>query len=130
MSNRIKYLREKAGLNQYELAEFLNVSQGTLSNWERGIHDIDNDSLIILAKKFEVTTDYLLGTSSSPTASYTAQNIQNSNFVQGSGSVTVGDGVSCEESELLRIYRALDVRSRLKLLSTAIELEDELKNNG
>ena len=60
MSNRIKQLREREGIKQADLASFLNVTQGTLSNWERGVHDPDNEILIILSKKFNVTTDYLL----------------------------------------------------------------------
>ena len=60
MANRIKQLREREGIKQIDLASFLNVTQGTLSNWERGIHDPDNEILIILSKKFNVTTDHTM----------------------------------------------------------------------
>ena len=59
--NRVKELREKQGIKQTELAKTLSISQGTLSNWERGVHDPDNDALAKLAVYFDVTTDYLLG---------------------------------------------------------------------
>jgi len=58
--NRVRELREEKGLKQMDLAFALNVSQATLSNWERGIHDPDNESLSNLAKIFECTIDYLL----------------------------------------------------------------------
>ena len=58
--NRIKALREARGLKQAELADMLNVSQATLSNWERGVHDLDNESLANLAGFFNCTIDYLL----------------------------------------------------------------------
>lgn len=125
MPNRIKMLREQEGLKQADLAVLLNVSQATLSNWECGRYEPDQDALKVLSKRFDVSIDYLLGVSDSPLNIYNAQNIQNSNFVQGSGSVLVGENISKEESELLRIYRALDVRGRAKLLNTAFELEDE-----
>ena len=61
--NNIKTLRLDKGIKQAELAAFLNVAQGTLSYWENGTYDIDNKSLIKLSDYFEVSTDYILGTS-------------------------------------------------------------------
>ena len=58
--NRIKELREEKEIKQIELAQILNVSQSTLSNWERGIHDLDNNSLSHLASFFNCSIDYLL----------------------------------------------------------------------
>lgn len=127
MSNRIKMLREQEGLKQAELAALLNVTQATLSNWECGRYEPDQDALKILSRKFDVSIDYLLGMTSSSSNIYNAQNIQNSNLIQGSGSVSVGENCSKEEAELLRIYRELDVRSRAKLLNAAFALEDESK---
>lgn len=125
MPNRIKMLREQEGLKQSDLAVLLNVSQATLSNWECGRYEPDQDSLKILSKRFDVSIDYLLGASDSPLKVYNAQNIHNSNLVQGSGSVVVGESFSKEETELLRIYRSLDVRGRARLLNTAFALEDK-----
>ena len=125
MPNRIKMLREQEGLKQSDLAVLLNVTQATLSNWECGRYEPDQDSLKILSKRFDVSIDYLLGVSDSPLKVYNAQKIHNSNLVQGSGSVVVGESFSKEETELLRIYRSLDVRGRTRLLNTAFALEDE-----
>lgn len=128
MSNRIKALRQQEGLKQKDLATLLNVTQATLSSWECGRYEPDQKALKILSKRFDVSIDYLLGVSDSPSSQlYNAQNIQNSNLVQGCGSVSVGDIFSKEEAELLRIYRNLDVRGRAKLLNAAFALEDENK---
>jgi len=59
--NRLAHLRKEKNILQIDLAKELNISQGTLSNWERGIHDIDQEYLKILANYFDVTIDYLLG---------------------------------------------------------------------
>lgn len=59
--NNIKKLRNERNMKQSELADYLNVAQGTLSYWESGKYDIDNISLQKLADYFDVTTDYLLG---------------------------------------------------------------------
>jgi len=61
--NRIREIREEKKMTQIMLSAMLNVSQGTLSNWERGVHDPDNESLLQLAKIFGCTTDYLLANS-------------------------------------------------------------------
>ena len=61
--NRIKEVRQSKGIKQIDLAEKLNITQATLSNWERGVHDPDSNSLKFLSDFFQVTTDYLLGKS-------------------------------------------------------------------
>ena len=49
------------GLGQKELASLLNLSIGTISNYENGVHSPDLDTLCRLADFFDVTSDYLLG---------------------------------------------------------------------
>lgn len=58
--NRISALRKEKKMSQTELANMLNVSQGTLSFWENEKYDIDNESLIKLSEIFNVSTDYIL----------------------------------------------------------------------
>lgn len=64
-SERIKKLREENNISQIDLAEYLGISQQALSKWENGKNEPDNDSLIKIAKYFNVSTDYLLGNSES-----------------------------------------------------------------
>lgn len=54
-------LRKEKGLGQKELASLLNLSVGTISNYENGVHAPDLNTLCRLAEFFHVTTDYLLG---------------------------------------------------------------------
>ena len=54
-------LRKERGLAQKELALLLNLSIGTISNYENGIHFPDLSTLCKLADFYGVTTDYLLG---------------------------------------------------------------------
>lgn len=54
-------LRQGRGMTQKELAKILYVSDGTISNYENGVHYPDVEKLIDLANFFGVTTDYLLG---------------------------------------------------------------------
>ena len=54
-------LRAEREMGQKELAALLNVSVGTISNYEKGVHFPDLDSLRKIADIFDVTVDYLLG---------------------------------------------------------------------
>ena len=53
-------LRKERNLGQKELAAFLSLSTGTISNYENGVHFPDLNTLCKLAEYFGVTTDYLL----------------------------------------------------------------------
>lgn len=59
-SEQLKMLREQSGLKQRDIAESVGVIERTVSYWEQG-RECDLDSLILIARFFEVTTDYLLG---------------------------------------------------------------------
>lgn len=64
-SSNLRRLRKRAGLSQDALAEKLSVARQTVSSWEHGVHLPDVDKVIALANYFHVTTDYLLGRTSS-----------------------------------------------------------------
>ena len=57
----ITKLRNEKGIYQKELAAHLKVSAGTISNYEKGHHAPDLETLCRIADFFGVTTDYLLG---------------------------------------------------------------------
>ena len=61
----IAEFRQDKGLTQKERGDILCVSSGTISNYENGVHLPDVDKVIALANYFHVTTDYLLGRTSS-----------------------------------------------------------------
>lgn len=53
-------LRKERGILQKEVANYLNVTVATISNYEKGVHAPDLNTLILLADFFDVSTDYLL----------------------------------------------------------------------
>ena len=57
----ITELRTERNMGQKELALLLNLSVGTISNYENGVHAPDLNTLSRMAELFNVTTDYLLG---------------------------------------------------------------------
>jgi transcriptional regulator with XRE-family HTH domain len=61
LSNRIYELRISFGWTQVQLAEKLNITKQTVSNWENDNIQPSIDMLVKLSKIFNVPTDYLLG---------------------------------------------------------------------
>lgn len=62
----IKGLREDRDLTQNELGKIFSVNQITISQYERGTRALPIEILILYAKYFKVSTDYILGLTDNP----------------------------------------------------------------
>ena len=60
-AKRLKLLREEAGLSLEKLANEIGIGSSSLCRWENKQADVKGSQLIILAKFFNVSSDYLLG---------------------------------------------------------------------
>ena len=63
LGNRLKTLRLRKGLSQKELAVQVGVTKSTISAYEKGDRKPPYETLVLLARIFNVSTDYLLGVS-------------------------------------------------------------------
>lgn len=107
MKLRIKEARERAGLSQKQLAEYLNIKPNTFSGYETGAHDPKSNILMEIAKLCNTTVDYLLCL------------VDNPNIDKG-----VRDQISFKERLLVEKYRQLDKYSQKAVDAVvAIELE-------
>ncbi len=61
LADRIKALRESAGLTQAEVARQLGISRSGVNSWEMGLSVPSTQYIVELARNFKVSTDYLLG---------------------------------------------------------------------
>ena len=59
--NRIRELRKQMNMTQKELAKHMQIADSTLSYWEMGKYEPDNEALMKLSKFFKVPIDYILG---------------------------------------------------------------------
>lgn len=59
IGNRLFELRKKQGITQEKLAEQLNVSRQSVSNWELDKSLPDTDKLFVLAQIYDVSLDYI-----------------------------------------------------------------------
>lgn len=104
-------LRQDKHLTQKNLAEYLHVSPGTVSNYENNVHLPDMEKILILAEYFDVTTDYLLGR--------TPYNISPDLFYKEIGNIRISD--------LIRIICKLNTTEQ-KALSLVITKFDSKCN--
>lgn len=61
MRNRIRELRKDRGYTMKQLGEMLDLAESTISQYETGKRQPDNETLLKLGEIFEVTVGYLLG---------------------------------------------------------------------
>lgn len=64
--NNLRTLRKQRGLSLKALGETLGLAESTVSLYETGKRQPDNDTLVKIANFFGVTIDYLLGVSNDP----------------------------------------------------------------
>lgn len=66
MKNRIRQLRESRGWTQKYLGEKLNIKDSAISKYETGRAALSDETIVILTKLFNVSSDYLLFLSDTP----------------------------------------------------------------
>lgn len=93
---RLVEIREKNGYTRKRLAEELGRPYRTVTNYETGEREPGHEYIIEIAKKFGVTTDYILGTSDTP------QPVEIKKYPPSAGKAAPEDKViSLEESNRL-----------------------------
>ena len=62
----LRSLREDRDIKQRQMAEFLNISQNTYSQYENGVISLTAEVLIKIADFYDVSIDYLLDQTDNP----------------------------------------------------------------
>ena len=62
-NERIREIREDHSITQQNIADLLHIGQRTYADYESGKTRIPVDSLLILAKYYDVSMDYITGAS-------------------------------------------------------------------
>lgn len=63
IASRIKEIRLTAGLTQEAFGKMLNVSQDTISLWEKGKSLPSVEDVIFISNMYGISSDYILGLS-------------------------------------------------------------------
>ncbi|MFD1780797.1 helix-turn-helix domain-containing protein [Fredinandcohnia salidurans] len=101
LGNRIKYVRKTNKLNQVEFAKLIGVSQGTLSEIEKGKYNPSLEIIISIHKNFKVDLEWLL---------------VNSNEVNGIKNTYISV-VEDKEIELYTLFRKLSKDDQDEILA-------------
>lgn len=132
-SNIFKELCSKKGITQKQALEEIGLARNANQKWKHGWPN--SDTLKRIASYFGVTADSLLRDESSSSFNI-AGNISNAAIMQGNanGPVSISNGgsptgneLTDQESEVLRIFRALDMRLKNTVLTYLYEIEDQAK---
>lgn len=105
--NRIKELRTSKHLTQEELGRILNVQKAAISKYENARAEPSVDVLKKLSSLFGVSSDYILGISSTDTPD-----------ASPAPSTAAAPPITPQDRELLRKYHELDQRGRQAVLDT------------
>lgn len=99
VKDMLRNLREKRGLSQAEVAEYLGIQTGTYSTYETGSRNIGSDKVVKLADFYGVTTDYI----------YEVEKPEKTELTQ-------------QEHTIIKKYRSLDPYSK-KAVDSLLEIE-------
>lgn len=133
IGQKIKLRRQELRLTLEELGNRVGVGASTVRKWETNyIKDMKSDKVQKVAEALGVTPAYLMGWDKSQSVSVEQIHTNNGLIGQANAPVYINSDntpveLSKEEAEIIRIYKALSVKSRLKLLTTAFDLEEAEK---
>ena len=63
ISDRIRYLRDKMGMTQTDLAKRLDISRSAVNSWEMALSSPSLSNIIEMSQIFHVNIDYLISSS-------------------------------------------------------------------
>lgn len=127
IGRRLRKLRLEQELTLEDVSKKVGVTKATINKYESNtVKNIKRDTIEKLAETLCTSPEYLMGWTDNSTR---VSSVHTNNGVIGQNTGTLINNnserkLSKEELEILRIYNTLDVKGRLKLLTTAIELEE------
>ena len=134
VQNILKIAKENK-INNQKLCEILNSNPNKIYDWKVGKSKPSTDELCILADYFNVSADYLLGRTNEQTNNCYSNNISDNSFnnfmqgniIKGDTSISVPSStnkstqLSKEETEILNIYRSLNIRDKSTFLNFILD---------
>lgn len=97
IGENIKRICALKGIRQVDIAEHMNVSQGSVSNWIKGVNSIDIENLAELCAFLGVSLDQIYGVAP----------------------ITQEVSLSEDETDLIGLFRSMNKHGRDMLLKTA-----------
>jgi len=126
----LKHARKSAGIRQSDLAKMLGVSQGNISDWERGLKNPSAQKVRDMAEILGVSADYLLDVSSEASSQYLLSPHAVSMTRAEMHKIASGEGIQLSaknERDIIQQIEALhkDLTSPQTLMLSGEVLDDE-----
>ena len=102
----LRELRLSKKLTQEETAKIIGVARGTYTHYELNKREPDNDTLLKIANLFGVTTDYLLGHTSSTEEKKTPKDL--AKFLENTEVMFDGEVHHLDEEDKQKLKNALE----------------------
>lgn len=121
IGERLHKLRKKKGLTQDDLASVLSLTKFTISSYENGNSDPNDESKVKIAKLFGVSLDYLLGLIDEPLP-----------YLREKGTIIISRDLPVPVKEFIDGFKNLDDKEQamvLERIRTLLELK-EITNNS
>lgn len=118
---------EKQGLKITPLVLECGGSKGNLSHWRSGASP-KSDIVAKLARRLNVSTDYLLGVAPEQSNSVSTNSGTIGVIGNANAPVTIKNGhareLTKQEQDLLRIYNSVNGKTQMKIMNFLYEIED------
>lgn len=124
---------KKKGLSAAKIADELGYKRARFTDWKNGRCEPDSESLKKIADYFGVSVDYLLEDDGAEGKNITANNNTQSTVTQIDNSnanikISANNAdYSQNEKELIKIFRDLNFRSQIKVITYAYTVKDQEK---
>lgn len=121
---------EKQHLKMTPLIVECGGANSSAANWKKGASP-NSDIVLKLARRLNVSTDYLLGNTPEQTNN---NNVNGNNGIigvigQNSAPVNIGNEqarpLTAQEQDLLRIYNSATTRQQLRIMNFVLSIDDE-----
>lgn len=112
LNQRLSQTRRERKLRQHQVAEHLDVSLGTVSQWEQGKTKPNMRNLVLLAKLLNVSLDWLLS------GVETVKETQKASYSSNQEKFKNLSALSTQEEELLYVFAKLPIDWQGKVIET------------
>lgn len=147
---RLKEIRKRLGLTARQVAEHINVAESTMSLYESGKREPDIETIVRLAKYFNVSLEYLLGVGDIPseeerrvlvvTKAIQESEERTSNQLQNyltcdkqekpADEGELEEEYSDQEKALISTFRRVDEEGKLRIIQISMNLADEAEKKS
>ncbi len=134
INERLFSILEERHISQKDFASAIGTNSRNISSWRTRGSDPPAELICKIADFFGVSVEWLLTGEEKNRSSFVNNGSLSGNLGPNSGTVYVVNGgeriLSDECAELVRVYEALEIRDRIKLLDFAFKIADENRKKG